>query len=220
MYPEMAAAGLWTTPSDLARVGIKMQRALAGERGRYLSPETARQMLTPQPALQDRMGMGFFLEGKGDSARFGHGGWNEGFVSDMIVYRKGGYGAVVMVNSNRGADLIPEIMRAIAREYQWPGYVAERPASTALSASALKRYVGRYVSTTGLRFLVGEEAGSLSLSHGHEHPIKLTPVAPDSFAIPVLNGMVSFAADQRRRITALLLEQDGSTIAAKREGPQ
>lgn len=219
VYPEMAAAGLWTTPSDLARAGIEMQRALAGETGRFLSPETAGRMLTAQPALQDQMGMGYFLEGKGDSARFGHSGGNEGFVSEMIVYRKGGYGAVVMINSNEAAGMILEIMRAIARAYEWPGFVVERRPSTSLSASARRRYVGRYASATGLRFRVGEEAGSLSLAYGHQRPIPLTPVATDSFAIPVLNGTISFAADKRRRITTLLLEQEGSTIAAEKEGP-
>ncbi len=220
VYPEMAAAGLWTTPSDLARAGIELQRALAGETGRLLSPETAKQMLTPQPALQGEIGMGFFLAGEGDSSRFGHGGWNEGFVSEMTVYRQGGYGAVVMMNSNRGADMLPEILRAIAREYGWPGYVEKGPAATAVPASALNRYVGRYASTTGLRFRVDEKAGALSLSYGRQPPIKLTPVAPDSFIIPVLNGKVAFAADQRRRITTLLLEQGGSTVAAERESPR
>ncbi|MBA3258860.1 MAG: serine hydrolase [Gemmatimonadales bacterium] len=219
VYPEMAAAGLWTTPSDLARAGIEMQLALAGEPRRLLSPETARLMLTPQPALHGEIGIGFFLTGKENSSRFGHGGWNEGFVSEMTVYRQGGYGAVVMLNSNRGADMLPEIMRAIAREYGWPGYVKERPASTTLPASALRRYVGRYRSTTGLRFGVTEKAGALSLSYGRQRPVELTPVAPDSFIIPVLNGTVAFTADQRRRITALLLEQEGSTVTAERDSP-
>lgn len=219
VYPEMAAAGLWTTPSDLARVGIEMQRALAGEKGRILSPETANQMLAPQPALQNKIGLGFFLEGKGDSARFGHGGWNEGFVAEMTVYLRRGYGAVVMINSNEGADMTSEIMRAIAREYGWPGYVVARPPAVALPTSGLRKYLGRYVSTTGLRFLVGEEAGSVSLAYGHQRSIKLTPIGPDSFAVPALNATAFFARDKRRRITTLLLEQEGSIISAKREGP-
>lgn len=218
VYPEMAAAGLWTTPSDLARAGIELQRALAGEPSRLLSPKTAKELLTPQPTLQDQIGMGFFLEGAGDSARFHHAGWNEGFVATMTVYRKGGYGAVVMLNSNEGVDMLSEIMRAIAREYKWPGYVEERRPATAVPVSALKRYLGRYASATGLRFVVSEEAGTLSLARGHGHPVTLTPVAPDSFAISALNATVSFAADKRRRITTLLLKQEGSTIAAKREG--
>ncbi|MBA3344485.1 MAG: serine hydrolase [Gemmatimonadales bacterium] len=219
VYPEMAAAGLWTTASDLARAGIEMQRALTGDTSRLLSPEIAQEMLTPQPALQGQIGLGFFLEGEGDSTRFHHSGWNEGFVARMTVYRKGGYGAVVMMNSNEGADMLSEIMRAIAREYEWPGYVEERPPSRALPASVLRRYLGRYASAAGLRFLVREEAGTLLLSHGRGRPAALAPVAPDSFAMPALNATVSFTADKRRRITALLLEQEGSTIVAKREGP-
>ncbi len=64
-----------------------------------------------------------------------------------------------------------------------------------------------------------EKAGALSLSYGRQRPVELTPVAPDSFIIPVLNGTVAFTAEQRRRITALLLEQEGSTVTAERDSP-
>jgi CubicO group peptidase (beta-lactamase class C family) len=47
VYPEMAAAGLWTTPSDLARYAIQLQQAYAGRSSSVLSTQTARQMLTP-----------------------------------------------------------------------------------------------------------------------------------------------------------------------------
>jgi len=48
IYPEMAAAGLWSTPSDLATLGIEVQMALKGDTRRLLLPETVHQMLTPQ----------------------------------------------------------------------------------------------------------------------------------------------------------------------------
>ena len=36
-YPEMAAAGLWTTASDLARFAAELQSALAGRPNRLFS---------------------------------------------------------------------------------------------------------------------------------------------------------------------------------------
>ena len=46
-YPEMAAAGLWTTPSDLARYAIEVEQSLEGKANHVLSIEMTRQMLTP-----------------------------------------------------------------------------------------------------------------------------------------------------------------------------
>src|SRR5436190_2304417 len=48
IYPEMAAAGLWTTASDLARFAIGIQQALAGEANPLISQSMTRQMLTIQ----------------------------------------------------------------------------------------------------------------------------------------------------------------------------
>ena len=76
IYPEMAAAGLWATPSDLARFAIGMQNAYAGERGAILSRQTTREMLTE---LKNDYGLGVGLEGEGRTLRFAHGGRDEGF---------------------------------------------------------------------------------------------------------------------------------------------
>ncbi len=43
VYPEMAAAGLWTTPTDLARFAIEIQQSLAGKSSKVLSQATTRQ---------------------------------------------------------------------------------------------------------------------------------------------------------------------------------
>jgi CubicO group peptidase (beta-lactamase class C family) len=120
VYPEMAAAGLWTTPSDLARVGLEVGRAARGE-STFLPRELARQMLTRQVSKSD-VGLGFFLSGKGASTRFGHDGWDQGFCASATFYEEIGEGAVAMVNSNEGDEIMREIQRAIAREYAWPDY--------------------------------------------------------------------------------------------------
>src|SRR5204863_9129420 len=84
VYPEMAAAGLWTTPSDLARAGIDVQLALKGDSNCVLSRETAIAMLTP--GIEEEIGIGFFLSGTDRNVRFGHNGWDEGFVAEMTMY--------------------------------------------------------------------------------------------------------------------------------------
>ena len=65
-YPELSAAGLRATPSDLARVILEVQRALRGE-GALLSQASARDMLTP--AKVGPVGLGFFVSGAGPDRR-------------------------------------------------------------------------------------------------------------------------------------------------------
>jgi len=118
-YPEMTAAGLWTTPSDLLRVVRELQIG-----GHVLKPETQRQMLTK--VLGD-YGLGLALAETGGQKSFSHGGSNAGFQCMMFGYVEGGRGAVVMTNGDRGGALAGEILRSIAAEYGWPDYqVAEK----------------------------------------------------------------------------------------------
>jgi len=113
----MAAAGLWTTPSDLALFATDLQRAAAGRSNQVLSPKMAREMLTAQSG---RYGLGVALDGEGKRARFSHSGANEGFRCHLIAYVESGQRAVVMTNSDRGGGLAEEIIRSVAREYAWP----------------------------------------------------------------------------------------------------
>ena len=82
VYPEMGAAGLWTTASDLARFAVEIQQAVEGSGGKVLSKDTAKQMLTPQ--VTGTTGLGPFLDGSGAEARFGHGGDDHGFVAELM----------------------------------------------------------------------------------------------------------------------------------------
>lgn len=123
-YPEMAAAGLWTTPSDLARFAIELQKSKAGKSNKALSQEMAKQMLTVQIA---NWGLGIGLEGTGAKGRFSHGGANEGFRCFLVAFTDAGQGAVVMTNSDNGNGLAQEILRSIAAEYAWSeSFVTER----------------------------------------------------------------------------------------------
>jgi CubicO group peptidase (beta-lactamase class C family) len=122
VYPELAAAGLWTTPADLAKFVIALMKAGAGQGARSISPAIAPHMLTAssEPGLtRSRMSLGLLIDGIGSHERFYHWGVNTGFVALMIGYRSRD-GAVIMTNSDAGAALILEILRAIARVYAWP----------------------------------------------------------------------------------------------------
>jgi len=119
-YPEMAPAGLWTTAEDLAKFAINIQQTLKGQSEKGVSKAMATKMLTP--FVTDFTGLGIFLNKKKDETYFGHGGWNEGFSSELMAHKDKGYGVVVMTNANQPA-FISELIRAVALTYDWDAYV-------------------------------------------------------------------------------------------------
>jgi hypothetical protein len=138
VYPEQAAAGLWTTPSDLARWGLAILAASGGREGGPLSPAMARRML--EPGLGD-YGLGPAI---GRERRwFGHGGSNEGFRCQLVVFVDG-RGAAVMTNSDRGNALVGEILATLADEYGWPDFRVVERSVVPVTEAALARLAGRY----------------------------------------------------------------------------
>jgi len=117
VYPEQAAAGLWTTPSDLARFAIEVQLSLLGTSNRVLSQSTVREMVTPVGV--GPFAVGFQIAKEGEGWYFSHGGSNWGFQCDLIAHRVNGYGAVIMTNSDSGGALIGRLRRLIQQEYKW-----------------------------------------------------------------------------------------------------
>jgi len=117
IYPEMAAAGLWTTASDLARFAIAIQRSLAGTSNPVISQATARLMLTAQ---KNDDGLGVFLRGSDRTLRFFHDGRDEGFDAKMTAQAETGQGAVIMINANDDSGAVRAILEGITRHYHWP----------------------------------------------------------------------------------------------------
>jgi CubicO group peptidase (beta-lactamase class C family) len=129
--------GLWTTPSDLARFALAVVAAARGDEEALLDPELARAMITPQ--VDDRMGLGFAIERRGETLYFSHGGGNPGFRCYLILQPDEGYGAVVMTNGTGGGTLAREVLFSIAREYGWSGFLAPEFESLEDAVSELRR---------------------------------------------------------------------------------
>ncbi|MBQ5991620.1 MAG: GNAT family N-acetyltransferase [Clostridia bacterium] len=75
-YPEHAAAGLWSTPTELTKIGLALSRSY--RRGGFLKKKTARRMLTP---VMENYGL-CVNNFRGDIGE--HGGWNEGFITEWM----------------------------------------------------------------------------------------------------------------------------------------
>jgi CubicO group peptidase (beta-lactamase class C family) len=117
IYPEQAAAGLWTTPSDLAKFIIEVQKAVRGPKGAVLTQQSANAMITPIGVGPYAIGLD--IEKRGEGWYFSHSGGNWGFICDMFGHVRKGYGVAIMTNSESGGALIRELESRIAAAYNW-----------------------------------------------------------------------------------------------------
>ncbi len=207
-YPEMAAAGLWTTAKDLARIGVEVQKAAKGE-SNLISQETIEHMLTPQ-TIASHIGIGFFLNGENDSSRFSHGGWDEGFVTEFVAYKNLGKGAVVMVNSNEGYSIMNEVTRAIAIEYEWLNYLPERKSYVEVHERLLEKCVGKYKSESGMQAEINLDNGQLWFAFENQSPLVLLAENDSTFITPYLNTSIQFL-NQKDGIGSLAIKQEEKT---------
>ncbi|MEO7294019.1 MAG: serine hydrolase domain-containing protein [Ginsengibacter sp.] len=146
VYPEQAAAGLWTNPTDLSKYIIETQLSLQGKSSKVLSQQMTKVRLTPY--VDSSAALGVFITKKATERYFGHNGADEGFLSAYTGSFDGGNGVVVMVNSDNG-KILNEVINSVANIYGWEDYykpVAKR--TVALPDSLLNSYVGDYVIDT------------------------------------------------------------------------
>ncbi|HLQ22255.1 MAG TPA: M20/M25/M40 family metallo-hydrolase, partial [Gemmatimonadales bacterium] len=211
-YPEMAAAGLWSTSADLARFAIGLQNALAGKSS-LLSEAAAREMVTP---LLDGYGLGLGVQGSGSTLRFSHGGSDEGFESFFVAYGGTGNGAVVMTNGQQGTALAMEIVRGVAREYRWPDFQPRERTITRVDPSVYDRYVGTYEVAPGNTFEVTRQGEKLLVNSPGEDQRELYPESPVRFFVLGLDAQLDFTADAAGAATGVEVLGDGWGFTARK----
>jgi CubicO group peptidase (beta-lactamase class C family) len=211
VYPEMAPAGLWTTPSDLARYAIGVQAALTGK-SKVISAKTARAMLTPVIGQQ---GLGPQLGGSTSRKYFSHGGSNAGYRCLLVAYEDG-EGAVVMTSSDSGGELMDQVMRTIAHVYQWPDFAPSMRTLARVGPEVLARYVGVYELNDGSTYVVRRDGDRLTGNVIGNAPVGLSPSSDHELFGRDVDVVVDFTVDASGQATAV-----HHTVAGwQRNGPR
>jgi len=215
IYPEQAAAGLWTTPTDLAKYIIETQLASEGKSAKVLSQSMMQKRLTSY--IDSNVALGVFLVKKSGDVYFNHNGGNEGFLCTSYGSLKGGNGVIVMINAD-DFSIINEVVNSVAIVYNWKDFY--KPVFKKLfvvSRDSLSNYTGKYLlgKDTLSVFICGENlciqqngqpanGYSMIFTSSTEFSVKEIPDATVSFLY------------KEGKIDALEINQGGMKMPAKK----
>ena len=201
IYPEQAAAGLWTTPTDLCRYIIETQQAYNGKSSLVLTPEMTRLRLTP---VKDDAALGVFVNSRvtGSYKYFNHNGGNEGFCCAAIGCMNNGKGVVIMTNTHyNNTGILEEIANSVATVYDWKDYyLPEKKNVIEPDQSVLAKYAGMYDANGRIIIITLSDSGLLvRISEGQFWPVYFT--GPDEFFIRESKGTLKFLSDENQLVT-------------------
>jgi len=212
-YPEMAAAGLWTTPSDLCRFAIELMLSVKGKSNKTLTKEMVSQMLTAQ---KDNYGLGIGVGGKEENFSFSHGGGNEGFECYLVAYPEKGQGAAIMTNSDSGSTLYFEILRSIANEYNWNDFQPKEKTLAEVDPSIYDLYTGKYKLSPRVIIAVFRENNRLYFQAPGEDPEELFPESETNFFSIEMDLQITFVKNEEGAIEKIVANVQGQKLELKK----
>jgi CubicO group peptidase (beta-lactamase class C family) len=211
-YPEQAAAGLWTTATDVARFAI----ALQDRKHAFLTRQQIETLLTP---VRDDYGLGFELGHAGREPAFHHSGSNPGYKAQLWAYTRTGQGAVILTNGDYGTTLIAELMRAIATEYGWEDWRPIERAAVPANTALFDRYTGSYaVSNVTLRVERRGDALYLAGPPLGPEPLELIAAGDADFFVREKDATLHFDTGADGRVDTLTFV-DGRPRPGRRIDP-
>ncbi|WP_298115136.1 serine hydrolase [Flavobacterium sp.] len=213
VYPQQAAAGLYSTPTDLAKFFIDVQNSFNGK-GKVLSEEMTKKMLTSQVNVSDggykeQMAIGPFLIQRTDNkdpngVYFEFTGVNAGFLAYGIASVQGGNGVIVMLNSGDNQNGIgKEIRRAVAKVYNWTNFLPDEIQPINLPEDELNKMAGRYRMATDEVLYLRKEKNYLVENINNGNEIYCFPISKDSIVFTDYNIKGFFKRNENGEIIGL-----------------
>ena len=204
-YPELAAGGLWTTPTDLGKYIVETQLSLLGKSSKVLYPEMTKIRLTP---FDGYSALGVYIHNSGKYFEFSGG--NYGFTSDYWADMENGNGVVVMTNS-ANVEIVSEIINSVAYIYHWKGFY--KPVIKNIISvpdSILNLYVGDY--------LFGDKKISIIKKNNklftiEDCPWELNFTSQSDFFISEFESNMRFLRDSDDNVTGILDLTSGRTAS-------
>jgi CubicO group peptidase (beta-lactamase class C family) len=215
IYPEQAAAGLWTNPTDLAKFVIGLQLAYEGKSDKVLTKQSAGLMFTP---YQNKMGiaLGTFINVLDSTKYFTHPGSTVGFQSIYYGSLRDGNGVVVMLNSG-SQQLATEVVNSVAKVYEFKDLYhpnIKKRISTP-PADVLQTYTGQFQLAPNRVLTILFEEGRMYVRMQGEMKRELFAEAPNKFFLRDLPYELEFLKGTGGTIN-LVLYADGQKVQTKR----
>jgi len=216
VYPELAAAGLWTTPSDLCRFAIELQKSVAGGSNKVISQEMAVKMLAPGIGNWG-LGVGLGASMENEKRSFSHGGGNKGFVCMLFAFVNKGQGAAIMTNSDGGNELVFEILRALSSVYGWSILEPQEMVLVEIVPEKLISYTGDYraADEPDTPVVVCVEKDQLHIRSAETGDWALFPISETEFVYMDGGVEITFVKGPDGRIDQLI--RWGAVLSRKKE---
>lgn len=213
VYPEMTAAGLWSTATDLARFLIGIQNALAGKGDAVLDARMAAAMV--KHGGVGNFGLGLHLSQSTDHPYFDAGGANFGFRAYMLAYDSGD-GIAFMSNGDNGQDLELEILRTVAHEYGWPDFQPPTIKRASVGAKTMDEVSGYYERTADTVLHVFRDGDRLFAQSTGNPKFELLPASGSVWYRIETAAKLTFVRDGSGRVTRIEISQGGQDVVEKR----
>ncbi len=196
VYPEKAAAGLWTTPTDICKYILEMQQAYQAKSSKVLNQEMVKLHLTP---YKNDVAMGTYIQDRNGEKYFVHSASNEGFTGYFLGGLTNGKGVALFVNSEDGTVLL-ELLNSIAQVYNWEGFrKPEQITTVPVNDTLTSKYIGEYILDGWLSEIKKGEDGLYLWTDGISSKMYFTSTT--EFRNIELGGTKTFTFDNAGTVT-------------------